>query len=159
MQKIAPCLWFDNDAEEAAKFYVSVFPHSKIGTIARYGKSGAAVSGRREGSVMTVTFELDRQEFMALNGGPQFKFSPAISLMVNCETQREVDEMWEKLSEGGKKSRCGWLDDKFGVSWQIVPTVIAELMGGDPQGVERMMAALLKMDRLEIETLKRAYAG
>lgn len=159
MQKIAPCLWFDDNAEEAVKFYTSVFPRSKIGTIARYGKSGASVSGRREGSVMTITFELDGQEFMALNGGPQFKFSPAISLMVNCETQHEVDEMWEKLSEGGKKSRCGWLDDKYGVSWQIVPTVIAELMSAEPQGVERVMAALLKMDKLDIAALKRAYAG
>lgn len=121
MQKITPCLWFDDKAEEAVNFYASVFNKSKIKDVTRYGEAGAKVAGRPKGTVMTVTFELEGQEFMALNGGPVFKFSPAISLMVHCETQEELDELWEKLSSGGEKGQCGWLTDKYGVSWQIVP--------------------------------------
>src|SRR5881296_1223338 len=128
MQKITPCLWFDSQAEEAANFYVSIFKNSKIGTVARYGEEGREITGKPKGSVMTLTFELDGQEFMALNGGPMFKFSPATSFIVNCESQQEVDRFWEKLSEGGEEGQCGWLKDKYGVSWQIVPTVVGELL-------------------------------
>ncbi len=158
MQKITPCLWFDDKAEEAVNFYVSVFKNSKIGSITRYGKEGAEVSGRPKGTVMTVTFQLDGQEFMALNGGPQFTFSPAISFLVNCETQEEVDELWEQLSEGGEKVECGWLKDKYGVSWQIVPIVLGEMLQDkDAEKSERVMKALLQMDRIDIKTLKQAY--
>ena len=158
MQKITPCLWFDDKAEEAVNFYVPVFKNSKIGSITRYGKEGAEVSGRPKGTVMTVTFQLDGQEFMALNGGPQFTFSPAISFLVNCETQEEVDELWEKLSEGGEKVECGWLKDKYGVSWQIVPIVLCEMLQDkDAEKSERVMKALLQMDRIDIKTLKQAY--
>jgi len=151
-------LWFDNQGEEAANFYTSILKNSKIKNIARYGESGAQVSGRPKGSVMTVTFELQGQEFMALNGGPIFKFTPAISLMAYCDTQAEVDELWEKLSHGGEKGQCGWLTDKYGVSWQIVPTVLNEMMQDkDPARWERAMSALLQMTRLDIEALKRAY--
>src|SRR3990172_3930332 len=144
MQKITPCLWFDNQAEEAANFYVSIFKNSKMGIIARYGEAGAEVSGRPKGTVMTVTFKLDGQEFMALNGGPIFKFTEAISFIVNCKTQKEVDELWEKLSEGGKKGQCGWLKDKYGLSWQIVPTALGEMMNdADPAKSERVMKAVL----------------
>src|SRR3989442_9542388 len=128
MQKITPFLWFDDKAEEAANFYVSIFKNSRMGTISRYGEEGAKVSGRAKGTVMTVTFQLDGQEFMALNGGPHFKFSEAISLMVNCETQEEIDYFWQKLSEGGEPSVCGWLKDKFGLSWQIVPSAWEQMM-------------------------------
>ncbi len=128
MQKIIPFLWFDDKAEEAVKFYTSVFKNSKIGNVTRYGDAGAEVSGRPKGTVMTVTFELEGEEFIALNGGPHFTFSPAISFVVNCETQEEVDELWEKLSEGGEKEQCGWLKDKYGVSWQIVPAALGEMM-------------------------------
>ncbi|HEY2924401.1 MAG TPA: VOC family protein [Candidatus Eisenbacteria bacterium] len=160
MQKIAPCLWFDKKAEEAAKFYVSIFKNSKIGAISRYGEEGAKVSGMPKGTVMTVTFQLDGQEFMALNGGPQFTFSPAISFMVNCKTQQEIDELWEKLSEGGAKEVCGWLRDKYGVSWQIVPTVLGEMMQDkDTEKTERVMKAMLQMKKLDIETLKQAYTA
>ncbi len=127
MQKITPFLWFDDKAAEAVNFYVSVFKNSKIGGITRYEEEGAKASGRPTGTVMTVEFQLDGQEFVALNGGPHFKFTEAISLVVNCETQEEVDKFWEKLSEGGEKSRCGWLKDKYGLSWQVVPTVLGEL--------------------------------
>jgi predicted 3-demethylubiquinone-9 3-methyltransferase (glyoxalase superfamily) len=158
MNKIAPCLWFDNKAEEAVNFYVSIFKNSKIGIITRYGGEGAEVSGRPKGTVMTVTFQLDGQEFMALNGGPQFTFSPAISFLVNCETQEEVDELWEKLSEGGEKEQCGWLKDKYGVSWQIVPTVLGEMMQDkDAEKSERVMKAMLQMKKIDIRTLKQAY--
>ena len=159
MQKITPCLWFDDKAEEAAKFYVSIFKNSKLGKIARYGEAGAEVSGRPKGSVMTVTFQLDGQEFMGLNGGPQFKFTEALSLVVNCKTQEEVDEMWEKLSAGGEKGVCGWLKDKYGLSWQIVPTVLGEMMQDkDAEKTERVMKALLGMTKLDIKTLQQAYA-
>lgn len=158
MQKITPCLWFNDKAEEAVNFYVSIFKNSKIGSITRYGKEGADVSGRQKGTVMTITFQLDRQDFMALNGGPQFTFSPAISLLVNCQTQQEIDELWEKLSDGGEKNVCGWLKDKYGVSWQIVPTILGEMMQDkDTEKSERVMKALLQMDKIDIKTLKEAY--
>src|SRR5437899_7303414 len=127
-QKITPFLWFDDKAEEAVNFYVSIFTNSKIGSITRYGDEGAEVSGRPKGQVMTVSFQLEGQEFMALNGGPHFKFTEAISFVVNCETQEEVDYYWEKLAEGGQESQCAWLKDKFGLSWQIVPTILSKLL-------------------------------
>ena len=160
MQKITPCLWFDNQAEEAVKFYVSIFKNSKIGSVTRYGEAGAEVSGRPKGSVMTITFQLEGQEFMALNGGPVFKFNEAISFVVNCKTQEEVDRLWEKLSEGGdeRAQQCGWLKDKYGVSWQIVPTVLGEMLQAkDPKKSERVMKALLQMNKIDIEALRQAY--
>jgi predicted 3-demethylubiquinone-9 3-methyltransferase (glyoxalase superfamily) len=158
MQKITPCLWFDNQAEEAVNFYASIFKNSKVGRIARYGEAGAKVSGRPKGSVMTVTFEIEGQEFLALNGGPHFKFTEAISFIVNCETQQEIDEMWEKLSKGGEKGRCGWLKDKYGLSWQIVPPVLGEMLQDkNAAKSERVMTAMLLMDKLDIKTLKQAY--
>ena len=156
MQKITPFLWFDNNAEEAMKFYTSIFKNSKVLTVSRYGEAGPGPAG----TVMTAEFELEGQEFVALNGGPQFKFTEAISLVVNCETQEEVDYFWERLSEGGKKSRCGWLQDKFGLWWQVVPTLLAELMNDkDPEKSKRVMQAMLTMDKIEIEPLKRAHEG
>jgi predicted 3-demethylubiquinone-9 3-methyltransferase (glyoxalase superfamily) len=158
MQRITPCLWFDNQAEEAVKFYVSIFKNSKVGSVARYGEEGAKVSGRPKGTVMTVTFQLDGQEFTALNGGPMFKFTEAISFIVNCKTQQEVDELWEKLSKGGEEGPCGWLKDKYGVSWQIVPTVLGEMMQDkDPEKSERVMKAMLQMKKLDIKSLEQAY--
>jgi predicted 3-demethylubiquinone-9 3-methyltransferase (glyoxalase superfamily) len=158
MQKITPFLWFDNQAEEAVNFYVSVFKNSKLGSIARYGEGAGKISGRPKGSVMTVTFELDGQQFMALNGGPMFKFTEAISFLVSCETQAEVDELWEKLSAGGSAGRCGWLKDKYGVSWQIVPTALGKMMQDkDPARSKRVMQAMLQMDKLDINRLKQAY--
>jgi predicted 3-demethylubiquinone-9 3-methyltransferase (glyoxalase superfamily) len=158
MQKITPCLWFDDKAEEAVNFYTSIFKNSKIKSITRYGEAGAEVSGRPKGTVMTVTFQLDGQEFMALNGGPHFTFSSAISFIVNCRTQEEIDELWEKLSEGGEIEECGWLKDKYGVSWQIVPTVIGEMLQDkDAEKSDRVMEAILQMDKLDIKTLKQAY--
>ncbi len=158
MQKITPCLWFDNQAEEAANFYVSIFKKSKIGNITRYGEAGATVSGRPKGSVMTVTFEIEGQEFMALNGGPHFTFSEAISLMVKCETQKDIDEMWEKLSQGGETGQCGWLKDKYGLSWQIVSPVWEEMLRDkDVKKSERVMKAILQMTKPDIKTLKQAY--
>ena len=158
MQKITPCLWFDDQAEEAVTFYVSILKNSKIASVARYGEEGAKVSGRPKGTVMTVTFDLDGQEFMALNGGPVFTFSPAISFIVNCETQQEVDRLWEKLSEGGEKEQCGWLKDKYGVSWQVVPTVLGEMLKDkDPKKSERVMKALLQMKNIDIKGLRQAY--
>lgn len=156
MQKITPFLWFDSQAEEAANFYVSVFKNSKILSIARYGKSGPGP----EGSVMTVEFQLDGQAFRALNGGPAFKFTEAISFVINCQTQQEVDEYWEKLLEGGEESMCGWLKDKYGLSWQIVPNILNELLRDkDPEKAKRVMGAMLKMKKIVIEDLKRAYEG
>jgi predicted 3-demethylubiquinone-9 3-methyltransferase (glyoxalase superfamily) len=158
MQKITPCLWFDNQAEEAANFYVSIFKNSKIGSVARYGEEGAKVSGRPKGTVMTVTLQLDGQEFMALNGGPMFKFTEAVSFIVNCETQQEVDEFWEKLSKGGEEGPCGWLKDKYGLSWQIVPSVLGEMMQDKyPEKSERVMKAMLQMKKLDIKSLEQAY--
>jgi predicted 3-demethylubiquinone-9 3-methyltransferase (glyoxalase superfamily) len=160
MQRITPFLWFDNQAEDAAKFYVSIFKNSRIGSVARYDQEAAKVSGRPEGSVMTVAFELDGQEFTALNGGPLFKFTEAISFVVNCETQKEVDHFWEKLSAGGQEVQCGWLKDRFGVSWQIVPTVLTEMLQDkDREKSRRVMAAMLKMIRINIEALQKAYEG
>lgn len=158
MQKIAPCLWFDNKAEEAAKFYVSVFKKSKIGKTSYYDEGSSKVSGRPKGSVMTVTFKLNGQKFTALNGGPLFKFSEAISLMVPCKTQKEIDYYWEKLSAGGAKSECGWLKDKYGVSWQIVPAQIGKMISGKSSAKSsRVMDALLKMKKLDIKKLEQAY--
>ena len=156
MPKINPCLWFNDQAEEAVNFYVSLFQNSKVINVARYGDGGP----RPKGTVMTVVFQLNGQEFVALNGGPHFKFTEAVSFVVNCETQEEVDRFWEKLSEGGKKDRCGWLKDKYGLSWQIVPTILGELITDkDPRKAERVMQAIEKMDKLQIEGLKRAYQG
>jgi len=158
MQKITPCLWFDSQAEEAAKYYVSIFKNSKIGNITRYGDAGAEVSGRPKGSVMTVTFEIEGQEFMALNGGPHFTFSEAISLMVKCMTQKEIDEMWEKLSRGGEEGPCGWLKDKYGLSWQIVsPEWDEMLQDKDVKKSEKVMKAFLQMTKPDIKTLRQAY--
>jgi predicted 3-demethylubiquinone-9 3-methyltransferase (glyoxalase superfamily) len=159
IQKITPHLWFDDNAEEAAKFYVSIFKNSKIIDIAYYGESAAEVSGRPKGTVMTVRFELEGQRFMALNGGPVFKFSPAISFLVSCETQKEVDDLWEKLSKGGEIEQCGWLKDKFGVSWQIVPNVLGEMVQDkDAKKSERVIKAMLQMKKLDIQSLRSAYA-
>jgi predicted 3-demethylubiquinone-9 3-methyltransferase (glyoxalase superfamily) len=154
MQKITPFLWFDNQAEEAANFYVSLLKNSKIGSIRRYGDAGPGPKG----SVMSVIFQLEGQEFFALNGGPHFKFTPAISLFVNCENQQEVDELWEKLSAGGRKDRCGWLQDRYGLSWQIIPTALSQLMSDpDPTKSNRVMKAMLQMDKIDIARLKDAY--
>lgn len=162
MQKITPCLWFDTQAEEAANFYTSIFKNSKIGKITRYGKEGYEIHGREAGTVMTVDFEIEGQKFTALNGGPVFKFNEAISFVVHCETQKEVDYYWEKLSAGGdeKAQQCGWLKDKYGVSWQIVPEVLSELVG-DPNSErsQRAMKAMLQMKKIDIKTLKQAYEG
>ena len=154
MQKITPFLWFDGKAEEAMHFYVSIFKNSKAGSIVRYGDAGPGPKG----TVMVATFQLDGQEFIALNGGPQFTFSPAISFVVNCETQEEVDAFWEKLSEGGEKQQCGWLKDKYGLSWQIVPTVLGKMMQDkDAEKSQRVMKAMLQMNKINIERLKQAY--
>jgi predicted 3-demethylubiquinone-9 3-methyltransferase (glyoxalase superfamily) len=156
VKHITPFLWFDRDAEEAANFYVSVFPDAKIGSVARYGETGPGEAG----AVMTVEFELEGQRFVALNGGPQYKFTEAVSFVVNCETQDEVDEYWDKLSEGGEQGPCGWLKDRYGLSWQIVPTVLPELLTDpDPEKAQRVMSAMLQMRKIEIEPLRRAYEG
>jgi predicted 3-demethylubiquinone-9 3-methyltransferase (glyoxalase superfamily) len=155
MQKVTPWLWFDTEGEEAAKFYTSVFPNSTIVDIAHYGSAGP----RPEGMVLTVSFELDGQEFVALNGGPEFKFNEAISFLVDCEDQEEVDRFWEALSEGGEKGPCGWLKDRFGVSWQIIPRALTELLADpDREKAQRVMEAMLKMGKIEIESLERAAA-
>ncbi len=160
MQKFRPCLWYDNQAEEAANFYVSIFKNSRVKNVTYYSEEVSAVAGQKAGSVMTVLFELEGQEFLALNGGPIFKFTEAISIMVDCKTQAEVDELWEKLSAGGAKSNCGWLKDKYGLSWQIVPTILSEYMSGkDPAEYRRVMVALMKMDKLDIAKLKQAAEG
>ena len=160
MQKITPFLWFDNQAEEAVTFYTSTFKNSKIDKIARYGKEGEKATGRPAGSVMTVEFQLEGQKFVALNGGPRFKFTEAVSFVVNCKTQAEVDTFWKKLSAGGKEVQCGWLKDKYGLSWQIVPTVLGELLSDkDAAKSRRVMEAMLKIVKLDIKTLKDAYAG
>ena len=158
MQRISPFLWFDDKAEEAAVFYTSIFKNSKIGTIARYGDSGAEVTGRPKGTAMTVAFQLDGQEFVALNGGPQYKFTEAVSFVVNCQTQEEVDEYWKKLSDGGQEVQCGWLKDKYGLSWQIVPTILSEMLNDpDPKKADRVMKAMLQMKKIDIKGLKQAY--
>jgi predicted 3-demethylubiquinone-9 3-methyltransferase (glyoxalase superfamily) len=154
MQKITPFLWFDDKAEEAMNFYVSIFKNSKVGTITRYGDAGPGVKG----TVMSASFQLDGQDFFALNGGPLFKFTEAISFFVNCETQQEVDELWEKLSAGGEKSRCGWLKDKYGLSWQIIPSALAKMLQDkDAEKVRRVMQAMLQMDKIDINGLQQAY--
>ncbi len=158
MQKITPFLWFDDKAEEAANFYVSIFKNAKIGKITHYGEEAANASGRPPGTVMTVSFQIDGQEFIALNGGPHFHFTEAISLVVNCETQAEVDDLWVKLSNGGQESRCGWLKDRYGLSWQIVPSVLGKLLhGGDAKKSAAAMRAMLQMDKLDIRRLQEAY--
>ena len=155
-QKIAPFLWFDGKAEQAANFYVSVFRNSKVLSVTRYGAAGPGPKG----SVMSAVFQLEGQEFYALNGGPQFKFSPAISMFVNCETQQEVDELWEKLSAGGKTNRCGWLDDKFGLTWQIIPATLGRLLQDkDAAKANRVMKAMMQMDKIDIVRLQQAYEG
>jgi predicted 3-demethylubiquinone-9 3-methyltransferase (glyoxalase superfamily) len=154
MQKITPFLWFDDKAEEAANFYVSIFKNSKIMSVSRYGEAGPGPKG----SVMSMTFQLEGQDFYALNGGPHFTFTPAVSLFVSCETQQEVDDLWEKLSAGGKKDRCGWLKDKYGLSWQIIPTVLGKLLQDKDAGKsKRVMQAMLQMDKIDMEALNRAY--
>jgi predicted 3-demethylubiquinone-9 3-methyltransferase (glyoxalase superfamily) len=158
MQKITPFLWFNDNAEEAANFYVSVFKDSKVNSVSRYEEAGAKVSGRPAGSAMTVEFELEGQPFIALNGGPAFKFTEAISFVVNCDTQEEVDALWEKLSAHPESEQCGWLKDKFGLSWQIVPAALGEMLGDkDPEKAKRVMEAMLQMGKIDIAGLKRAY--
>ena len=156
MQKISPFLWFDGNAEEAVNFYVSIFKDSKILNLSRYGEAGPGPKG----TVMSATFQLQGQEFIALNGGPQFKFTPAISFFVHCQTQEEVDELWEKLSAGGRKDRCGWLTDKYGLSWQIIPDVLGKMLNDpDKEKSKRVMTAMLQMDKIEIKRLEQAYGG
>ncbi|MBI2790943.1 MAG: VOC family protein [Gammaproteobacteria bacterium] len=158
MQRITPFLWFNDQAEEAVNFYVSIFDNSMVKNTTRYNEAGAQVSGRPKNSVMTIVFELEGQEFVALNGGPEFTFTPAISLVVNCTTQLEVDEYWRKLSEGGSTEQCGWLKDKYGISWQIVPTVLGEMLSSpDPQKTEKVMKAMLQMRKIDMKTLKDAF--
>lgn len=162
MPSITPCLWFDDQAAQAADFYVGIFPNSRIVQVARYGEAGHEIHGRTAGSVMTVDFELDGQPFTALNGGPLFRFNEAISFQVDCATQAQVDHYWDKLSAGGdpEAQQCGWLKDRYGVSWQIVPAVLRKLLdGADPARSEQVMQALLQMKKLDIAQLERAYAG
>jgi len=154
MQKITPFLWFDDKAEEAMNFYVSIFKNSKVGRVTRYGEAGPGPKG----TVMSATFQLEGQEFFALNGGPLFSFTPAISFFVNCETQQEVDELWKRLSAGGKEERCGWLKDKYGLSWQIVPSILGQLLHDkDATKAQRVMQVMLQMNKIDIEGLKQAY--
>lgn len=156
MPKITPFLWFNNNAEEAMNFYLSIFKNSKVNTIARYGEAGPGPKG----SVMTAAFQLDGQNFVALNGGPHYTFTPAISFWINCETQQEVDHFWDNFSAGGKTQQCGWVTDKFGITWQVVPAILPKLLGDkDPQKSQRVMQAMLKMVKLDIEALQRAYDG
>jgi predicted 3-demethylubiquinone-9 3-methyltransferase (glyoxalase superfamily) len=162
MKDIVPCLWFNNEAEEAARYYCAIFKTAQLGTITRYGNEGEEIHGGKPGNVLTVEFSLDGHKFLALNGGDHFKFNEAISFQVLCESQAEVDHYWEKLSAGGpvQAQQCGWLKDKYGVSWQIVPTVLPEMLTGpDPQKSQRAMQAMLQMKKLDIDKLKRAYAG
>jgi predicted 3-demethylubiquinone-9 3-methyltransferase (glyoxalase superfamily) len=159
-QKITPCLWFDSQAEEAAKFYTSVFKNSAIKHVSRYSEAGKEVHGREAGSVMVVEFEIEGRTFTALNGGPLFKFNEAVSFQVMCESQDEIDYFWDKLTEGGRESQCGWLKDKFGLSWQVVPADLPQLFtGGDAASRDRVMAAVMQMKKFDVAALKRAYAG
>lgn len=160
-RKITPCLWFDTEAEDAAKFYVAIFKNSKVGNISRFNKEGHEIHGKKAGTVMTVEFELDGQHFVGLNGGPQFKFDEAISFQVHCESQDEVDYYWSKLiAGGGSEGPCGWLKDKFGLSWQVVPNALIEMLGsGDAAGAERVTKAFLQMKKFDIAALKRAFEG
>ena len=156
MQKIVPYLWFNDQAEEAMNHYTSIFPDSKVVSVSRYGDAGPGPKG----TVMAATFQLAGQEFMALNGGPQFRFTEAVSLFVNCETQAEVDELWKQLAAGGRADQCGWLQDKYGLSWQIIPTALGRMLGDkDPAKVNGVMQAMLKMSKIDLEGLKRAYHG
>jgi predicted 3-demethylubiquinone-9 3-methyltransferase (glyoxalase superfamily) len=160
MQKISPCLWFDDNAEDAVKFYASIFKNSKVGNVTRYGKEGYEIHKKKEGSVMTIDFEIEGQNFLALNGGPIFKFNEAISFHIYCDTQEEIDYYWGKLTEGGDKNAqvCGWVKDKFGVSWQVVPiTLIKMLQDKDSKKTERVMSAMLQMHKLDIDALTKAY--
>lgn len=154
--KIMPCLWFDGQAEDAAKFYVSVFKNASIGRIARYTGAGKEVHGRPTGSVMTVEFTLDGQPFLGLNGGPHFKFSEAVSFTIGCDTQEEVDYYWRTLSEGGEEGPCGWLKDKFGLSWQVVPSIVPALMAGSDAKADRVMGAIMTMKKIDVDALKQA---
>ncbi len=159
-QKIIPTLWYDDQAEEAVDFYISIFKNSRKGSVTRYGEAAAKVAGRPEGSVLTVNFQIEGQEFIALNGGPVFKFTEAVSFLVECETQKEIDYYWEKLTEGGEESQCGWLKDKYGLSWQISPAVLNEILQDpDTTKSERVMQVFLQMKRIDIKTLLRAYEG
>lgn len=159
-QKITPCLWFDTAAEEAANFYVSIFPNSRIGSVSRYSTEGYEIHRRPAGSVMTVEFEINGQPFLALNGGPQFKLSEAVSFQVFCKTQEEIDYFWSRLTEGGSEQPCGWVKDRYGLSWQVVPTMLMELLtGGDAAKAQRVTAAFLKMKKFSIEELRRAAEG
>jgi predicted 3-demethylubiquinone-9 3-methyltransferase (glyoxalase superfamily) len=160
MQKMSTCLWFDTEAEEAAKFYTSVFKDGKIGKVLYYGEEGFEIHGKPAGSIMVVEFEINGQKFEGLNGGPKFKFNESISFVVNCKTQEEIDYFWEKLSDGGEKGHCGWLKDKYGVSWQVVPTILGEMLtDSETKKSQRVMEAFLQMKKFDIETLKRAYEG
>jgi predicted 3-demethylubiquinone-9 3-methyltransferase (glyoxalase superfamily) len=159
-KKITPCLWFDTQAEEAAKFYASVFKNSKIGKISRYGKEGFEVHGKKAGTVMTVEFELEGQKFLALNGGPHFKFNEAVSFQVPCETQEEIDHFWSELAKDGEEGPCGWLKDKFGLSWQVIPKALPEmLMDGNSETAQRVMRSMLQMRKIDIAALRRAQAA
>jgi predicted 3-demethylubiquinone-9 3-methyltransferase (glyoxalase superfamily) len=162
MKKITPCLWFDTQAEEAVNYYISIFKNSKIKNVSYYGKEGYEIHKMPEGTVLTIEFQLDGQDFMALNGGPVFKFNEAVSLLIHCETQEEIDHYWNKLTEGGdeKAQACGWLKDKYGLSWQVVPNILGKLMiDSDHEKTERVMKALLQMKKIEIAGLKEAYEG
>jgi predicted 3-demethylubiquinone-9 3-methyltransferase (glyoxalase superfamily) len=159
-KKITPCLWFDTQAEEAAKFYASVFKNSKIGKVSRYGKEGFEVHGKKAGTVMTVEFELEGQKFLALNGGPHFKFNEAVSFQVPCETQEEIDYFWSKLAKDGEEGRCGWLKDKFGLSWQVFPRALPEmLMNENSETAQQVMRSMLQMRKIDIAALRRAQAA
>jgi predicted 3-demethylubiquinone-9 3-methyltransferase (glyoxalase superfamily) len=159
-QKISPCLWFDTQAEDAAKFYTSVFKNSAIKQISRYGKAGQEIHGKQPGSVMVVAFEIEGLTFTALNGGPQFKFDEAVSFQIMCDSQAEIDHFWSELSRGGQEGQCGWLKDKFGLSWQVVPSALPQMLsGGDGARLDRMMNAIMTMKKFDLEALKRAQAG
>jgi predicted 3-demethylubiquinone-9 3-methyltransferase (glyoxalase superfamily) len=159
-QKIMPCLWFDTEGEAAAKHYVAIFKNSRIGRIGRYGNEGKEITGKEAGAVMTVEFELEGQKFLALNGGPQFKFDEAVSFQVFCDTQEEIDYFWARLSEGGSEGPCGWLKDKFGLSWQVVPTAVPEMLSSAPaEKADRVMKEIFKMRKIDIATLQKAYAA
>ena len=161
IQRITPCLWFDRQAEEAVNFYTSVFPNSRTTAVSRYGEAGREVHGGEPGSVLTIAFELDGVAFTALNGGPHFRFNEAISLQVNCDTQQEIDHYWSRLAEGGdpQAQQCGWLKDRFGLSWQVVPSSMARLMTSGADKAERVMSSVLKMKKIDLAALERAYAG
>lgn len=160
MQKITPFIWFDNQAEEAVNFFTSIFKNSKIKTVTRYGEAGAKVSGMQKGTVMTIAFQIEGQEFVAINGGPVFEITPSISFFVNCENQQEIEALWEKLSKGGdeRAQQCGWLQDKYGVSWQVVPVALGKMLSDtDPERLERVMHSLLQMKKIDIKSLKKVY--